>query len=518
MIISYKHDFIFMKTRKTGGTSVQIALSMYCGDDDIITGAIHRIDGTIEENYGTGQNTDKFGSDHPHPKMEEVKKFVGDETWDSMFKFGFVRNPYDLVVSRYHWDIKGKGKQEVSIKGFRDWLKNEYFGPKELWKNDLQFLYLDDPDIKIYKYEHISSEFGDICCQLRLPNLPLGEYKSGYRDKTIPLEKWYDDYSASMVSLMFRADFDRFGYSEVLRPQFVVAEKVAKDEGERKCVISSFWDDNINGPCVIRVPDWIENPLGRYYMYYAHHQGKSIRFTYADSPLGPWKFMAGYQPLHYENTPCDKHIASPEVIVDHENQRFDMYYHGDLNHHQYTFHAESENGVNFKSTGDTRLVDFYARYFKIGDTEYMLAKDGNTSGRIWKNDPTGTELGPLGSTWKPIYSIIDSMRHGAVLVEENEPIVHIFYSRIGDFPEHIRVATVDFEHSEVLRDRQLLIPKEDWEGAKKEIFPSTPGRAWKAENQLRDPYIFVDTDGQIYLYYAAAGESCIGIVKLEKTF
>ena len=38
---------------------------------------------------------------------------------------------------------------------------------------------------------------------------------------------------------------------------------------------------NINGPSLIRVPDWVENPLGRYYLYFADHKGKSIRLAYS---------------------------------------------------------------------------------------------------------------------------------------------------------------------------------------------------------------------------------------------
>ena len=37
MILSHKHKFIFIKTRKTAGTSIEIALSRFCGKDDIIT-------------------------------------------------------------------------------------------------------------------------------------------------------------------------------------------------------------------------------------------------------------------------------------------------------------------------------------------------------------------------------------------------------------------------------------------------------------------------------------------------
>ena len=46
--------------------------------------------------------------------------------------------------------------------------------------------------------------------------------------------------------------------------------------------------DNINGPSLIKVPDWIENPLGQYYLYFAHHQGTHIRLAYADRLEGPW--------------------------------------------------------------------------------------------------------------------------------------------------------------------------------------------------------------------------------------
>ena len=41
--------------------------------------------------------------------------------------------------------------------------------------------------------------------------------------------------------------------------------------------------DNINGPSIVRVPDWVERPLGRYYMYFAHHMGAFIRLAYADA-------------------------------------------------------------------------------------------------------------------------------------------------------------------------------------------------------------------------------------------
>ncbi|MEE9374673.1 MAG: hypothetical protein V3V00_16580, partial [Saprospiraceae bacterium] len=47
--------------------------------------------------------------------------------------------------------------------------------------------------------------------------------------------------------------------------------------------------NNINGPSLIRVPDWIEKPMGKYYLYFAHHKGKFLRLAVADNVAGPWQ-------------------------------------------------------------------------------------------------------------------------------------------------------------------------------------------------------------------------------------
>ena len=115
-----------MKTRKTAGTSLQIALSQFCGDDDIITGS-HKFYGEETEKHFSGINMNKFWTDHPHPPLAQTKQFLGENIWNSYFKFAFVRNPYDIAVSRYFWEKRGKSvtEQETSVGGFRDWIKTE---------------------------------------------------------------------------------------------------------------------------------------------------------------------------------------------------------------------------------------------------------------------------------------------------------------------------------------------------------------------------------------------------------
>ena len=58
---------------------------------------------------------------------------------------------------------------------------------------------------------------------------------------------------------------------------------------------------NIQGPSLIKVPEWIENPLGKYYLYFADHKGLYIRLAYADELAGHWN---NYQPGMLKNLGC----------------------------------------------------------------------------------------------------------------------------------------------------------------------------------------------------------------------
>ena len=68
--------------------------------------------------------------------------------------------------------------------------------------------------------------------------------------------------------------------------------------------------ENIQGPSLIRVPDWIEDPLGAYYLYFADHKGLYIRMAYADDLKGPWRIYApGSLPVSYT------HLTLPTILL-----------------------------------------------------------------------------------------------------------------------------------------------------------------------------------------------------------
>jgi hypothetical protein len=58
-------------------------------------------------------------------------------------------------------------------------------------------------------------------------------------------------------------------------------------------MVSEPDDEYINGPTVIKVPEWLANPLGTYYMYFADHRGDYIRAAFSESLRGPWTVIPG---------------------------------------------------------------------------------------------------------------------------------------------------------------------------------------------------------------------------------
>src|SRR5262245_48368957 len=85
--------------------------------------------------------------------------------------------------------------------------------------------------------------------------------------------------------------------------------------------------ENVNGPSLIRLPDWVERPLGRYYLYFGHHDGRYVRLAYADDLAGPWRT---HEPgvLSLAQSLFAGHVASPDAHVDDERREIRLYFHG----------------------------------------------------------------------------------------------------------------------------------------------------------------------------------------------
>lgn len=126
MIVCHRYKYIFIKTRKTASTSLEIALSQWCGRTDIIS-ALSNKDEKIRKKlrYRGAQNFFAPVSSYSfrewrkllssgqrkllsgqHSPAAFVKELVGDNIWETYFKFTFERNPFDRAISRYYWKTR----------------------------------------------------------------------------------------------------------------------------------------------------------------------------------------------------------------------------------------------------------------------------------------------------------------------------------------------------------------------------------------------------------------------------
>ncbi len=270
---------------------------------------------------------------------------------------------------------------------------------------------------------------------------------------------------------------------------------------------------NINGPALLRVPDWIAQPLGRYYLYFAHHQGDHIRMAYADSLTGPWTIYAGGV-LPLAESRFTGHIASPDVYVDPAQQRIRLYYHGMLTAaeqeavqpeiHERFFWAQrsrvalSRDGLHFDEQPEI-ITSAYLRVVRFREAFYGITMPG-----LLYRSADGLshfERGPLlfgDDRQREAYFFAADQRnprHFAVWVHNDR--LRLFYSLVPDRPESIYTSRVDTSAADwhawtVGPAEKLLAPETVYEGAALPLEASARGAIHAPVRQLRDPAIFED--------------------------
>jgi len=266
---------------------------------------------------------------------------------------------------------------------------------------------------------------------------------------------------------------------------------------------------NINGPSLIRVPDWIRNPLGRYYLYFADHNGKFIRLAYSSRIEGPWKVYAPGT-LTLAQSFFSDHIASPEAVVDEASHKIRLYYHGltPAERTQHTRVALSEDGIHFSAIEKpVGTASAYWRLFRYEGWWYSLAMPGQLFRS--RDGLTAFEPGPR------LFADTPSQVHNAVLLRGDT--LDVFYTRAGDTPERILYAQVklgpDWKQWKPGQAQECLASKEKWEGADLPLAAGRIGAENKPIHALRDPAVFQE-NGKTYLLYSIAGESGIAIAEV----
>ncbi len=143
MIVSYLHNFIFIKTKKTAGSSVEMMLAPPCGPDDIIT----PIGNDAERVRGNGEPLCRNFADDPaweedlrtiikgkrpqarrkafekehkpkffnHMPARQIKALVAPAFWDCAVKITSERHPYEKAVSLAYFTFKSDTSFEAHL-------------------------------------------------------------------------------------------------------------------------------------------------------------------------------------------------------------------------------------------------------------------------------------------------------------------------------------------------------------------------------------------------------------------
>ena len=227
MIISHRHKFIFIKTIKTAGTSIEIALSKICGPDDIV-GPLSPEDEKYRNELGyTGKQNYKFPFStytkkdilkllyyqhklgfYQHTPAVEIMERISSDIWDEYYKFCFERNPFDKFISWYYWE-----KGDINYGNMLDFIKAGE--ASDLSSFELYTIDCIPVVDSIYKFENLNRAINDINDKLNQNaeiKLPPKKAKGNIRKDKRHYSKILNESEAEWISKIFARELAYFDY------------------------------------------------------------------------------------------------------------------------------------------------------------------------------------------------------------------------------------------------------------------------------------------------------------------
>ena len=203
MIISYKHKFIFIKTRKTAGSTIELILRKQLGPDDIATKL-------GDEKCPCVNCNETLFSHTGHRYIAEN----WPNEWKNYYKFAVDRNPWDKIVSAFfYWDTLYSDTPGVSTdQGFKKFAAT----PARTFPNDWN-MYSDSNKLvvdQLLQYENLHKEFPEVCKMLGVPynnELDYIKAKAGFKNFD-GYQHLFNDDARCRVEKQCKPLIDHFNY------------------------------------------------------------------------------------------------------------------------------------------------------------------------------------------------------------------------------------------------------------------------------------------------------------------
>lgn len=227
MIISHRYRFIFIKTHKTAGSSMEMALGPLCGEEDIIapmeSNAATEIprnfheDTWIGRSYATSRLMRKCIKRHSpllggwfyeHMPATRVRELVGEDIWNSYYKFCYERNPWAKVVSYYHWKKFGQNRK---LPPFREYVLEH---TKRL-PLDAR-LYFDGNQClmdEVFDFDDFQTTFSALWERLGIPfKGPMPREKTNINLQAANYRGHFDQETREKISVCYEREIELMGY------------------------------------------------------------------------------------------------------------------------------------------------------------------------------------------------------------------------------------------------------------------------------------------------------------------
>jgi len=210
-MIFWNTNSVFIRVPKTGSTSILYSL-LECSDE-CTEHQFNKVFDALKPQF----LYENYGDDPNHVSYEVLNNNTceGDRKLiNSFFKFAFVRNPFDRVVSIYKYMQQHDGikcsENFVIPSDFKEFVSINlinHTAEDGIWFSD-QTSQVIDCDF-IGRFETLQSDFDIVCKKLGITrkSLPMKNRTSHKH-----YSEYYDEETVEIVARKYRADIIRFGY------------------------------------------------------------------------------------------------------------------------------------------------------------------------------------------------------------------------------------------------------------------------------------------------------------------
>ena len=221
MIVSHRHKFIFVRTEKTAGSSLQKFLVDFCGSDDIVSGQA-RSQGRDRSPpwirhipWGKGPLRRRFPGVfgfHTHCGIRQVRACLDERAFASYFKFAIERNPWDRQISLY---CQRQSDRNLPLQFDRD-MNSISYRTLHLTRLRNWEIYTINGRIAVdyvIRYEDLEQGVQHVLRQIGIDQLPeLPRQRSGSREQKGSYREFYTPKLRDLIARWYRPEIEAFGY------------------------------------------------------------------------------------------------------------------------------------------------------------------------------------------------------------------------------------------------------------------------------------------------------------------